>query len=130
MDISVHSDYLPFSSDLICDEERHDRSDNSIKVVTGNRPHYVGWYDDSNLPGGWIDNTCWGTNTNLQNGWNDSTNIESWSDSRTLPGGWKNTKSSENLCNDTSIPDGWKRIHYTKGSSNKRKNNTTVKKKQ
>ena len=54
-DISVSSDWLPYSNITILDDTQPEEDDNvqqPIQVVTGNRTD--GWNSDSLLPGGWI----------------------------------------------------------------------------
>ena len=125
MDISVHSDYLPFSSDIVCEYEESDITDESIHVVTGYRPQPCNWNDYSNLPEGWMDNS-WSGGIDVPSGWMDKTSIESWKDDGTLPREWTGTDQSHGSW-DTDLPEGWIGTLCDKDPSNKRSNNITIK---
>ena len=54
-DISVNSEWLPYSNNTILDNtqpEEDDDDEQPIQVITGNR--FNGWNSDPLLPGGWI----------------------------------------------------------------------------
>ena len=115
MDIGVHSDYLPYISDISC-EQVH----NNISVQTGNRlPD--DWNDKSQLPEGWI-NEIWCDDDTLPEGWIDPTNGEDRNDDDALPEGWKNATYGEGWKNDNTLPDGWRSKIHSNNITIKRNN--------
>ena len=75
--------------------------DNTIRVVTGNRPTIVNWSDNGILPADWMvdNNDGWSDNGIVPSNWNlNNSNMEypgeGWREDGTLPDGWKSTRNN------------------------------------